>query len=74
MGLRGGGKRAGGGSTGPRGRGKTTENPFKEVKIIKVDQNDQTLYEGAFINSVRYCSVDHIDSLQEMKETSSETL
>ena len=74
MGLRGGGKRAGGGSTGPRGRGKTTENPFKEVKIIKVDQMHQPLFECAFINSVRYCSAEYIDSLQELKETSSETL
>ncbi|MFM7979783.1 MAG: hypothetical protein ACKPKO_10745, partial [Candidatus Fonsibacter sp.] len=67
----GGGKRPSVGSGGcQRGRTKTvTENPFKEVHTIKVTEKDQSLFEIAFINSVKYCSANYIDSLQELKET-----
>ena len=69
----GGGKRAAAGSgSGSRGRAKTTENPFKEVKIIKVTEKDQSLFEGAFVHSVKYCCTEHVDSLPELKEHSSE--
>ena len=76
MGLRGGGKRAAVGSgSGSRGRSKTSlENPFKEVKMITVTDQDQSLFERAFINSVKYCSTDRIDSLYELSQCSSESL
>ena len=52
MGLRGGGKRAAVGSgSGSRGRAKTSlENPLKEVKIIRVTEQDKSLFEHAFVN------------------------
>ena len=76
MGLRGGGKRAAAGSgSGSRGRSRTSlENPFKEVKTIKVTDQDQSLFENAFVNSVKYCSTDHIDSLYELNQCSSANL